>query len=64
MYKQKDLRVKQPITVNKGKQQEDQVQNKEVFLYKPYDILSKFSKKKKLQNQYSSRMKLKTWINT
>ena len=47
MYKQKDLRVKQPITVNKGKQQEDQVQNKEVFLYKPYDILSKFSKKKK-----------------
>ena len=34
------------MTVDKGKQQKDQVQDKEVLLYKPYNILSKSSKPK------------------
>ena len=32
------------MTVDKGKQQKDQVQDKEVLLYKPSNILSKSSK--------------------
>ena len=44
VYKQEDQKVKQLITVNKGKQQENQVQGKEVFLYKSYNTSSKSSK--------------------
>ena len=45
-YKQEDLRVKQSMIVNKGEQWKDQIQNEEVLLYKPYNILSKSSKAK------------------
>ena len=38
IYKQEDQRVKQPVTFDKEKQQENQVQDKEVFLYKLYNI--------------------------
>ena len=34
------------MIVNKEKQKEDRVQNEEIFLYKPYDILFKSSKSK------------------
>jgi len=34
------------MIVNKEKQKEDRVQDKEVFLYKSYDILSKSSRLK------------------
>ena len=46
VYKQEDLRVKQLIIVDKEDQQEDQVQDKKVLLYKPYNISSKSSKAK------------------
>ena len=36
----------QPMIVDKGKQKEDRVQDKEIFLYKPYDILLELSKPK------------------
>ena len=36
----------QPMIIDKGKQKEDVVQNKEVFLYKPYDILLESNKSK------------------
>ena len=42
-YKQ-DQKVEQLITVNKGKQWKNQVQDEEVFLYKSYDISLKSSK--------------------
>jgi len=35
--------TKQPIIVDKGKQWENMVQDKKIFLYKLYDILSKAS---------------------
>ena len=38
IYKQEDQRVKQPVTFDKEKQQENQVQDKEVFLYKLYNL--------------------------
>ena len=33
----------QPIIMDKGKQKEGVVQNEEIFLYKPYNILTKAS---------------------
>jgi len=36
----------QLMVIDKGKQKEDVVQDEEVFLYKPYDILSEFNKQK------------------
>ena len=36
------------MIVNKGKQQDNQVQDEEVLLYKPYDILSYKSKTSEL----------------
>ena len=45
-YKQEDPRVKQLIIVDKEEQQKDQIQDKEVFLYKSYNILLKSSKTK------------------
>ena len=38
--------IPQPMIVNKEKQKEDRVQDKEVFLYEHYNILSKSSKPK------------------
>ena len=43
IYKQEDQRVKQPMTVDKGKQWENQVQDKEVFLYKLYKLYNLLS---------------------
>jgi len=40
------------MIVNKEKQKEDWVQDKEVFLYKPHDILSKFSRPKTLEPMF------------
>ena len=37
------------MIIDKGKQKENQVQDKEVFLYKPYDISLKSSKSKILK---------------
>ena len=45
-YKNKQLDEEQLIVVNKGKQKEDWIQEKEVFLYKLYDISLRFSKPK------------------
>ena len=42
-YQNKYQEVKPLKTIDKGKQQENQVQDKEVLLYKPYKILSKSS---------------------
>jgi len=35
--------TEQPMIVDKGKQQENRIQDEEIFLYKPYDILLKAS---------------------
>ena len=45
-YQNKYQELKQPEIVNKEKQKEKRVQDKKVFLYKPYDISSKSSKPK------------------
>ena len=34
------------MIVDKGKQKENKIQDEEIFLYKPYNILSKLSKPK------------------
>ena len=51
-YKIEQLDKEQPMVVNKEKQKKDQVQEKEVFLYKPYNILSKSSKLKTLEPMF------------
>lgn len=43
----------QPIIVNKGKQKEDRIQDEEIFLSKPYNILSKSSKPKTSEPTFS-----------
>jgi len=40
------------MVVNKGKQKENRIQDEEIFLYKPYNILSKFSKPKTLEPNF------------
>ena len=45
-YKIGHQNIEQSITVDKGKQQENQVQDEEILLYKPYDISLKLSKLK------------------
>ena len=45
-YKQENQKVKQLMIVDKGKQQENQVQDKKVLLYKLYNISLKSSKPK------------------
>ena len=49
IYKQENQKVEQLMIVNKEKQWENQVQDKEVLLYKPYDISSKSSKPNTLE---------------
>ena len=46
VYKIEQINEEQLIIVNERKQRKDQVQDKEVFLYKLYDISSKSSKPK------------------
>ena len=45
-YQNEYQELKQPSSVNKRKQNEERVQNKQVFLYKPYDISAKSSRAK------------------
>ena len=46
VYKANYLYIEQLIIIDKRKQKKEKIQNKEVLLYKPYDISSKLSQLK------------------